>query len=142
MVSVEGKTAVDAAHIHQFTKGGADDPRNGLALSKTAHWLFDRGFWSIGDDYTVLVKGDQFDEAGGRWSVVSFRTPEMSPKRMKETERSGRVIFLSPFSCPNSPHHRALVSRQENGDAAHSALLASIRVDRRLEPAVWLFNRQ
>ena len=33
-------------------------------MSKTAHWLFDRGFWSIGDDYQVLVNSDRFDEAG------------------------------------------------------------------------------
>jgi putative restriction endonuclease len=32
--------------------------------SKTAHWLFDRGFWSINDDYTVLVKSGAFEEAG------------------------------------------------------------------------------
>jgi putative restriction endonuclease len=73
MVSVEGKTAVDAAHIHQFKKGGPDDPRNGLALSKTAHWLFDRGFWSIGDDYTVVVKVDRFDEAGGADQLLKPR---------------------------------------------------------------------
>jgi putative restriction endonuclease len=64
MVAVDGKTAVDAAHIHQFTKGGSNYPTNGIALSKTAHWLFDRGFWSITNDYLVMVKAHRFDESG------------------------------------------------------------------------------
>lgn len=64
MVSVDGKTAVDAAHIHQFRRGGPNDPTNGIALSKTAHWLFDRGFWSISENYRVLVKPEVFDESG------------------------------------------------------------------------------
>lgn len=64
MVALDGKTALDAAHIHQFTKGGPNHPTNGIALSKTAHWLFDRGFWSITDDYLVIVKADRFDETG------------------------------------------------------------------------------
>jgi predicted restriction endonuclease len=33
-------------------------------LSKTAHWLFDHGFWSITDDLRVIVAADHFDEAG------------------------------------------------------------------------------
>ena len=31
---------------------------------ETAHWLFDRGFWSITNDLRVLVATDRFDEAG------------------------------------------------------------------------------
>jgi len=34
---------VEAAHIHQHADSGNDDPRNGLALTPDAHWLFDRG---------------------------------------------------------------------------------------------------
>jgi putative restriction endonuclease len=39
-------------------------PTNGLALSKTAHWLFDRGFWSLTDDCLVLVAAKRCEEAG------------------------------------------------------------------------------
>jgi putative restriction endonuclease len=45
MIALDGKTALDAAHIHQFKQGGSNHPTNGIALSKTAHWLFDQGFW-------------------------------------------------------------------------------------------------
>ena len=64
MIALDGKTALDAAHIHQFKQGGSNHPTNGIALSKTAHWLFDHGFWSISDDYTILVAKDRFDERG------------------------------------------------------------------------------
>lgn len=64
MIATNGTTALDAAHIHQFKKGGSNDPTNGIALSKTAHWLFDRGFWSITNDLRVIVAADLFDEAG------------------------------------------------------------------------------
>jgi putative restriction endonuclease len=44
MIGVSGATPLDAAHIHQFKQGGSNHPTNGIALTKTAHWLFDRGF--------------------------------------------------------------------------------------------------
>ncbi len=53
---------VDAAHIHQFAHSRNNNPRNGLALSKNAHWLFDQGLWTISDDYTVRVATSQFAE--------------------------------------------------------------------------------
>jgi putative restriction endonuclease len=64
MIAVNGTTPLDAAHIHQFKKGGNNHPTNGIALTKTAHWLFDRGFWSISSSFTVIVAEQRFDEAG------------------------------------------------------------------------------
>jgi len=74
MVAIDGKTAVDAAHIHQFKRGGPNHPTNGMALSKTAHWLFDRGFWSISDDFRVLVRAGHFEEAGDAGHLLKPRT--------------------------------------------------------------------
>jgi putative restriction endonuclease len=65
MVAENGTTALDAAHIRGFSDGGPCHVSNGLALSKTAHWLFDRGFWSLSDDLHVLVKKGNFHETGG-----------------------------------------------------------------------------
>jgi putative restriction endonuclease len=53
---------VDAAHIHQFADSRNNDPRNGIALSKNAHWMFDQGLWTINDDLTVKVAHSQFAE--------------------------------------------------------------------------------
>ncbi len=64
MMAEDGTTSVDAAHIHQFKKGGSNHPTNGIALSKTSHWLFDRGFWSIAADLRIIVAESRFDEVG------------------------------------------------------------------------------
>lgn len=63
ITTLDGGSIVDAAHIHQFADSRNNDPQNGLALGKNAHWLFDRGLWSIDDDFRVLVAVDAFTEA-------------------------------------------------------------------------------
>jgi hypothetical protein len=45
----------DAAHIIPIEDKGTDDPRNGLALSKSAHWAFDNGILTISDQYEILI---------------------------------------------------------------------------------------
>lgn len=62
LTTISAGAIVDAAHIHQFADSRNDDPRNGMALCKNAHWLFDNGLWSLDDDYRVLVAADRFDE--------------------------------------------------------------------------------
>lgn len=53
---------IDAAHIHQFADSRNNDIRNGIALCKNAHWLFDNGLWTIAEDYTVKVALHAFSE--------------------------------------------------------------------------------
>ncbi len=55
---------VNAAHIMSWAETQNDDPRNGLALSKNAHWMFDEGLWSVGDDLRVVVNAKRFTENG------------------------------------------------------------------------------
>jgi putative restriction endonuclease len=50
-----GTSIIDAAHILPFKKFHNDDIRNGLALCKMHHWLFDHGILSIDNHYRVLV---------------------------------------------------------------------------------------
>jgi putative restriction endonuclease len=64
LTTISGRSIVDAAHIHQFADSRNNDVRNGLALCKNAHWLFDNGLWTLGDDYRVLVAKGAFAEAG------------------------------------------------------------------------------
>lgn len=74
MIATDGSTPLDAAHIHQFKRGGSCHPTNGLALSKTAHWLFDRGFWSLTDECHVLVAANRFEESGEPAQLLKPRT--------------------------------------------------------------------
>ena len=55
IVNGGGKSEVQAAHIWPVQDGGPDVVQNGLALSATAHWLFDRHLISLTDDYGLLV---------------------------------------------------------------------------------------
>jgi putative restriction endonuclease len=79
-VSTLRESIVDAAHIHQFGSGGVNDPRNGIALCKNAHWLFDRGLWSLTDDYRVIVTDGDFLESG--------------PEAFLLRKMAGMVIYL------------------------------------------------
>jgi putative restriction endonuclease len=55
LINGGGRPEVQAAHIQPVASKGPDSVRNGLALSGTVHWMFDRGLISIGDDYTILT---------------------------------------------------------------------------------------
>lgn len=50
-----GRPEVEAAHIIPVEARGPDILRNGLALSGTLHWMFDRGLISVDDDHSVLI---------------------------------------------------------------------------------------
>ena len=51
----ENLTEAQAAHIIANSKNGTDDPRNGISLSRTAHWAFDVGMFTISDQFEVVV---------------------------------------------------------------------------------------
>jgi putative restriction endonuclease len=57
IINGHGRADVQAAHIRPVSDQGPDSVRNGLALSATVHWMFDRGLISIGDPptYPILV---------------------------------------------------------------------------------------
>ena len=57
LVNGGGRCEIEAAHIRPVENDGPDSPRNGLALSRTVHWLFDRGFLSVEDNGTILQAG-------------------------------------------------------------------------------------
>lgn len=57
IINGQGRPEVQAAHIRPVSNRGPDSIRNGLALSGTVHWMFDRGLISIGapPDYPILI---------------------------------------------------------------------------------------
>ena len=62
LINGGGRPEVQAAHIQPVASKGPDSVRNGLALSATVHWMFDRGLISIGDDYRILVAQDHLPQ--------------------------------------------------------------------------------
>lgn len=55
LINGRGRAEVDAAHIRPVEAGGPDIVNNGLALSGTAHWMFDRGLITLSDDLRILI---------------------------------------------------------------------------------------
>jgi putative restriction endonuclease len=65
-----GRAEVEAAHIKPVEAHGPDIITNGIALSGTAHWMFDRGLISLSDDLEVLVSR-QVNDLDSVWSLVN-----------------------------------------------------------------------
>jgi putative restriction endonuclease len=61
-----GVAEVEAAHIKSVEAKGPDVVQNGLALSRTVHWMFDRGLLTVADDATILLSNHINDVAGVR----------------------------------------------------------------------------
>lgn len=57
MLTPEGHTVVEAAHIVPWNESHDDLPTNGMALCRLCHWSFDEGLMSVGKKYEVLVSG-------------------------------------------------------------------------------------
>lgn len=55
IITPEGHTAVDAAHIVPWSKSKNDDVRNGMALCKLCHWAFDEGMLGVSQNYRVIA---------------------------------------------------------------------------------------
>ena len=82
----------EAAHIISKEVRGTDDPRNGLALSRSAHWAFERGIFTISDQYEVLVHPKANDADSSLFRVL---------------ERNNEPIIL-PVDELYYPHKEAL----------------------------------
>lgn len=53
----DGRPEVEAAHIRPaVSDNGPDSIRNGIALCRLHHWGFDKGWFSINDDYSIIVR--------------------------------------------------------------------------------------
>ena len=55
LINGGGRAEVEAAHIRSVEANGPDIVSNGLALSGTAHWMFDRGLIGLDENMAILV---------------------------------------------------------------------------------------
>lgn len=61
-----GRAEAEAAHIRSVEANGPDIITNGIALSGTVHWMFDRGLISLSDDLDILLSSKINDIDGVR----------------------------------------------------------------------------
>ena len=84
LINGGGRPEVQAAHIRPVASNGPDSIRNGLALTGTLHWLFDRGLLGVGEDRQILIYPQGVPEDLSRLlrpdkSLLVPRAPEYQP---------------------------------------------------------------
>ncbi|MEH6728946.1 MAG: HNH endonuclease, partial [Hyphomicrobiales bacterium] len=82
----------EAAHIRPVEKDGPDIVSNGIALSGTAHWMFDRGLVGLSDDLTILVSR-QSNDADAIRSMINETGALMAPSRLADRPRGEFVTW-------------------------------------------------
>ena len=83
LINGSGRAEVAAAHIRPVEASGPDIVSNGIALSGTAHWMFDRGLVSLADDLEILISRQTNDPQGVR-SVINKSGRALAPRRMSD----------------------------------------------------------
>jgi len=90
LINGGGRPEVQAAHIKPVAQNGPDSIRNGLALSGTLHWLFDRGLISVAENHEILVSKEHVPDqvarllnADRKLIVPSDRTLQPNPYYLK-----------------------------------------------------------
>lgn len=95
LINGGGRPEVQAAHIRPVAASGPDSVRNGLALTGTLHWLFDRGLVAVGEDHNILL------------------SPQGVPDDLSRLLRAERGIML-PESPEQRPHPVFFAWHREN----------------------------
>lgn len=83
LINGSGRAEVAAAHIRPVEASGPDIVSNGIALSGTAHWMFDRGLISLADDLEILVSRQTNDPDGIR-SIINRSGRALAPPRLSD----------------------------------------------------------
>jgi putative restriction endonuclease len=83
LINGGGRAEVAAAHIQPVQANGPDIVSNGLALSGTAHWMFDRGLISLSDNLDVLISRHANDPDGVR-AFINRSGRSIAPQRAFE----------------------------------------------------------
>jgi putative restriction endonuclease len=83
LINGKGRAEVAAAHIRPVEANGPDIVSNGLALSGTAHWMFDRGLIGLADDLEILISRQTNDPEGIR-SIINKSGRALGPRRLSD----------------------------------------------------------
>lgn len=81
LINGGGRAEVEAAHIRSVDRGGPDIVTNGIALSGTVHWMFDRGLIGLNVDLEILVSRQANDLDGIRAMInqTGYAIPPQRP---------------------------------------------------------------
>lgn len=83
LINGGGRAEVEAAHIKPVEHEGPDIVSNGIALSGTAHWMFDRGLLSVDDKYGILISR-HVNDIGAVTGLLNKDQRLLLPERIQE----------------------------------------------------------
>lgn len=83
LINGMGRAEVAAAHIRPVEKDGPDIINNGIALSGTVHWMFDRGLIGLSDELQILVSR-QANDPGGIRALINKNGYAHPPQRLSD----------------------------------------------------------
>ncbi|MEW6644729.1 MAG: HNH endonuclease [Pseudomonadota bacterium] len=83
LINGGGRAEVAAAHIRPVEANGPDIVSNGIALSGTAHWMFDRGLISLADNLEILVSR-QANNPDDIRSIINKSGQALPPRRASD----------------------------------------------------------
>lgn len=92
LINGGGRAEVEAAHIRPVEHDGPDIVSNGLALSGTAHWMFDRGLVGLADDLSILVSR-QSNDLEAMTAMINSSGKLLAPERLANRPRTEFVIW-------------------------------------------------
>jgi putative restriction endonuclease len=88
LINGSGRAEVAAAHIRPVEANGPDIISNGIALSGTVHWMFDRGLISLSDDLQILISR-QANDPDSIKALINKNGYALPPQRSFERPHPG-----------------------------------------------------
>ena len=73
VLTLDGESVTEAAHIIPFNISGNNDVRNGISLCQLHHWSFDRGLISVDRNYKVIVSNLMLERGPTEWLLTNLR---------------------------------------------------------------------
>ena len=73
ILTLDGESVTEAAHIVPFHVSQNDDVRNGISLCKLHHWSFDKGLISLSGSYQIIVSELMSEEGPAGWTLTELR---------------------------------------------------------------------
>lgn len=96
LINGGGRAEVEAAHIQPVAANGPDIVNNGVPLSGTVHWMFDRGLITFSDNLDIVISR-QVNDRDGIASLIN---------------KTGKLI--GPIDRRSCPHPAYLAWHREN----------------------------
>ena len=73
VLTLDGESVTEAAHIIPFKISGNNDVRNGISLCKLHHWAFDIGLISLDSNYEVIVSELMSEHGPTEWLLTTLQ---------------------------------------------------------------------